>query len=168
MNGAAEREILNVVYSYCRAIDRCDWDLMRTVYHPGAVDIRAGFEGTVEHLIPWLSDRVSPFDGSMHMVLNHQSTVRGDRAVAESYGVSVLWGTPADDPAKNLSAGMRYVDRLERREGRWAIAERTVLREWTSALSALTPGTGPLVGQRDSADESYRALAWLDSAQQTN
>nr|WP_213245328.1 nuclear transport factor 2 family protein [Gordonia pseudamarae] len=31
--------ICDVVARYCRAIDRRDFDLLRTCYHPGAVDV---------------------------------------------------------------------------------------------------------------------------------
>ena len=60
-------------------------------------------------------------------------------------------------------AGGRYIDRLERRGGRWAIAARVCTAEWeTQAQSFLrNPPLGPdvlangLVMARDRTDVSY-------------
>jgi hypothetical protein len=96
----------------------------------------------------------------MHLVANHLVELDGDRAVAETYGSAVHWGDPADDPRHNFTSGFRYVDRMQRRDGRWAIAERWAVRDWTrsdAGLSMLKEGRGPS-GTRDRTDPVYRAL----------
>jgi hypothetical protein len=75
---------------------------------------------------------------------------------------------PTDrEPANHLTiSGGRYVDRLERREGRWAIADRVCLVEFinesesllTHAAIAAVPGTR--TPRHDATDASYdRPLA---------
>jgi hypothetical protein len=95
----------------------------------------------------------------MHLTSNHLSHVVGDRAVAETYGTAVHWGSPADDPTLNFTSGFRYVDRLVREDGRWRIAERFAVREWTRAdvgrRDAEAPGPR---GSRDRQDPVYRLL----------
>jgi hypothetical protein len=62
--------------------------------------------------------------------------------------------------------GGRYVDRLERREGRWKVKERITVRDWSVslkvehdifALQELTPG------QRSAQDPSYAVLKMTHS-----
>ena len=50
----ADREsIRDCLFRYSRAIDRCDMELLKTVYWPGAIDHHTGFEGTAEEFIAW-------------------------------------------------------------------------------------------------------------------
>jgi len=156
-------EIHQVVLRYCRGIDRLDLGLVRSAYHPDGIDHHTGFDGTIDEYIEWVSAALARFHGTMHLVGNHLAEVSGDRAVAETYGTAVHWGDPPDDPRRNFTSGFRYVDRMQRRAGRWAIAERWAVREWTrSDAGRLMPreGTGPS-GARDHTDPLYVALAQL-------
>ncbi|HME47025.1 hypothetical protein [Mycobacterium sp.] len=66
------------------------------------------------------------------------------------------------DPARPLTiAGGRYIDRPQRRDGRWAIAARVCLIEWqTESISLLTPEAVEFLAPiqtvaRDRTDTSY-------------
>jgi hypothetical protein len=98
----------------------------------------------------------------MHLIGNHLVTINGDRAVAETYGMGVHYGGAADDE-RNFTSGIRFIDRMERRDGRWAIAERWVLRDWVRSEVNLfiPPGQVP-TSTKDRSDHLYRALEWLD------
>lgn len=153
----ARQEIHDVVLRYCRGVDRLDLGLVRDCYHPGALDHHTGFDGTVEEYVPWVQAALSRFAGTMHIVGNHYAEVDGDWARAETYGTAVHWGEPADDPRRNFTSGFRYIDRMARRDGRWAIAERWAVREWTRSDSGrylAKEGTGPS-GTRDRDDPLY-------------
>lgn len=156
---AAKQEIHEVVLRYCRGIDRLDLDLVRSAYHPDGVDHHTGFDGTIEEFLVWVEAALRRLGGTMHIVGNHLAELHGDRALVETYGTAVHWGDPLDDPRCNFTTGFRYVDRMERREGRWAIAERWAVREWThSDAGRARPreASGP-VGSRDREDPLYRA-----------
>lgn len=159
----AKREIHEVVLRYCRGIDRLDLDLVRSAYHPDGVDHHTGFDGTVEEYVAWVGAALRRLDGTQHIVGNHLSEVHGDRAVAETYGTAVHWGTPADEPRLNFTSGFRYVDRMERRNGHWAIVERWAVREWTRSDAGrliAKEGSGPS-GRRDAADPLWPAMRRL-------
>src|SRR5580692_5001461 len=48
----ADREaIKDCLYRYSRGIDRCDMELLRSAYWPGAMDTHTGFKGTIEEFI---------------------------------------------------------------------------------------------------------------------
>ena len=54
-----------------------------------------------------------------------------------------------------------YVDRFERREGEWRIADRTIVVEWNRVDEVDSPGFGPgyTRGAQDHTDLVYRHLS---------
>ena len=64
----------------------------------------------------------------MHMTGNVLIRIDGDAAKVESYlwSVSVM---PGDDPRQVMVCG-RYLDRFEKRDDEWRIAERLVVHDW--------------------------------------
>ena len=147
--------IREVVSSYCRGVDRLDLDLVRSAYHPDAVDHHTGFDGGVDDFVRWLGGNLQHLTGSMHMMGNHHvEFVGADRAISETYCNAAHWG---EHERLNFTTGVRYIDLMERREGRWAIAERWAVREWTRRDVFVAPeGPGPR-GRRD-ADDPLHAL----------
>lgn len=156
-------EIHDLVLAYCRAVDRLQYDDVRAVYARDGIDHHTGFDGSADDYVAWLRGLLPRLDGTQHLVANHLSEVRGERAVAETYGTAVHWGTPADEPALNFTSGFRYVDRLVREDGAWRIAERWAVREWTRSDAGLrrdAEAPGPR-GSRDRDDPVYRLLDGL-------
>jgi SnoaL-like domain len=157
------QRVLDLVLGYCRGVDRLDLDLVLAAYHPGGIDHHTGFDGTVEEYVRWLEPKLRGFDGTMHLVANHLVEFSGERAVAETYGMAVHWGTPADDPQLNFTSGFRYVDLMEIRAGRWGIVERHAVREWTRSDAGIrmpAEAKGP-AGARTHGDPVYVQLARL-------
>ncbi|MBC7304655.1 MAG: nuclear transport factor 2 family protein [Nocardia sp.] len=148
-------QIHDVILRYCRGIDRLDFDLVRSAYHPDAIDHHTGFDGKVDDYLAWVEPKLrARTGGTMHMVANHLVDLLGDTAISESYGTSVHWGEPADSSRANFTSGVRFVDHMAFRDGRWAIAERWAVREWTKSdvgLRIHKEGDGP-AGSRDSHD----------------
>lgn len=122
-------EIQNLIARYCHAIDRRELDSLRDIYIPGGIDHHTGFTGPVEEYIEWLRGLLPRLDGTLHVLGNHLAEVSGDEAIAETYATAYHWGTPMDDPAKNFTTIVRYVDDLIRLDGRWRIRERWAVRE---------------------------------------
>ena len=69
----------------------------------------------------------------MHFVGNQLVEVDGDVAHAESYCVAYhrRAATGSTRPAYDLIIGLRYGDRLERRDGEWRIADRVCAFDWS-------------------------------------
>ncbi len=145
--------IREVVALYCRGVDRFDFDLVRRAYHPDGVDHHTGFDGTVEDFLAWLRTNLEYLAGTMHFIGNHQvDFVADDTAISETYCMATHWGRPDQDARFNFTSGARYVDLMERRDGRWAITERWAVREWTRPdvfVAAERPGPR---GRRDADD----------------
>jgi hypothetical protein len=158
-------EILDCIHRYTRGMDRLDRALVRSAYHDGAVDEHVGFIGVVDDFIDWTFQYHSAQIRHQHYVMNHSVELNGDVAHTETYYLFV--GTdrePMDGPL--LLVGGRYIDRLERRAGRWGIAVRNCSVEWqTSVATGLPQAAFEILSEmstvaRDRSDTSYdRPLA---------
>jgi hypothetical protein len=129
----AKQAITEVVYRYCRGVDRSDRDLVRDCYWPEATDEHGSFQGTRDEYLEWLFGRMLPrFTWSQHFIGNvliDQLDLDSGWAKCESYGQS-RHHRPSDVPEHNLISGFRYVDDFERRDGEWRIARRICPLEW--------------------------------------
>jgi hypothetical protein len=173
--------IQDLMYRWCRSADRLDFELMRSVFHPDAVDDHGAFKGGVEELVAWIRERHRTITFSAHRLSNMLIEFAGpDIALVETYAEAVQ-RYPADGKAAlaQLSGGqqgtsgaaavlnsyVRYVDRFERRNGEWRIARRTVVQDW-KRISDLPPDDwkptpGWPAGRRDREDPVYLARADL-------
>jgi SnoaL-like domain len=125
------KEIRDVVYRFCRAIDRRDFELMRTCFHADATDDH-GSQGSVDDLIAALRVELPIYERTMHFVGNVLVEPLGDQARAESYVVAYRRrAATVGDPARDVVNGVRFVDDFERRRGEWRIVHRVVAFEWT-------------------------------------
>jgi hypothetical protein len=131
----ASSEIYDCMMRYARGVDRRDRDLLRSAYHDGAVDDHVGFVGDVDDFIDWAFAYHGTQTRYQHYIVNHTAEITGDSAHAETYYLFV--GTDRE-PANHMTvSGGRYVDRLERRDGRWAIVARVCVAEWIAESSSL-------------------------------
>lgn len=162
----AKDEIRDVLYRYCRAADRCDVDLLASVYHPDATEDHGGFVGPASEfraeVIPRLRGR---WVATQHLMGNILIDIDGDVAHTESYFVA-YHQPPRDDRGRvpMWVLGARYVDRFERRDGRWLIAHRVMVKDWEDTRPIVDLGERPFQPQhRDRTDVSYhRPVAALD------
>ena len=151
--------ILDCLTRYCRGVDRFDRELILSAYHPDAQDDHGEFVGSPEEFVEWViglhqTGQIS----TQHCIMNHSCEIDGDTAHTETY---------YQFNARNLDeslwiAGGRYIDRLERRNGEWKIANRYCVVEWSGTINE-----GPIpysdipdvhasgVPGRDRADPSY-------------
>jgi hypothetical protein len=122
------QEILDCVNAYGRGLDRLDADLIRNAYHPDAVDNHGPFTGGVDTFVPFAIEIERTFLATHHGITSHNCEISGDVAHAESY---VLFFVRLSDGKTVGAGGGRYVDKLERRDGTWAISVRRLLMDWS-------------------------------------
>lgn len=118
-------EIHAVLARYTRAVDWLDDALLATVFWDDA-DINYGFfRGDALAFRPLLMDIERSLGKRWHSAPNVSVTLRGDIADVASYQLSIssVPGDPAPQTRLMCAAG-HYLDRLERRQGRWGIAAR--------------------------------------------
>lgn len=126
------QRIWECLLRYTRGMDRLDRDLVMSAYHSDAWEDHGaflapgeGFADTVLH--HHRENEVS----TQHIMSNHHCEIDGDEAHAETY---VRCYSVNRDGNDSISFG-RFVDRLEKRDGRWGIVERVSLREGSADLT---------------------------------
>lgn len=153
---AAKQEIRDVLSRYCRAMDRMDLELALSVFHPDAPFHYEGmFEGTGKEFMDWVWKTHATMARHSHQITNVLTEVDGERAVSEAYVTVALWTLP--DPEGHQTEIVvrgRYLDRWSRREGRWAIDERTHLADMQSFTKVRAGEVAPS-SRRDTDDASY-------------
>lgn len=133
---AARAEIQDLLFRYCRGIDRADADLVRSVYHPGATDDHGVFSGDAhefaEFVIPMLT---AEYTVTQHQLSNMLIDIDDDlqAARAETYFTAYHRERASEGARRMVVFGGRYLDRLEHRDGRWGIVERVVAHDWSDA-----------------------------------
>ncbi len=152
-----KQEIQEVLHKYCRAIDRCDEELLRSVYHPDAIDIHGTFRGLASEFIPHaMAGLRRHYSATSHCIGNILIELDGDVAFVETYLTAWHVSTNENGTEDNLILGARYVDRFERRDGAWKIAHRTVVGDWQHALTAVEARSMSFVpGLRSRGDPAY-------------
>ena len=167
-----KQEIQEVVYAYCRGIDRRDLDAVRACYHPDATDEHGSFSGTIDAYLEWVDGLLARYAWTMHLVGNilidfsdaGNESDEVDVAASESYGIS-LHRSEEVKPYLNLATGFRYLDRFERRAGRWKIFERVAVSEWSIQIPKEAWWEIPdslRKGRRDRGDALYALLSRLN------
>jgi hypothetical protein len=169
-------DIADRIYAYCRAVDRIDETLLRTVFHPDAtLDLGPGvFQGTASDYIPWLLGVLQQMRASHHMVANIRSDVEGDAALVESY-FTAHHRLDKSTGREDVFLGGRYLDRFERRPGGpsgiWKIMHRKQILDYvrTEAVSDIFYHQNPdaLWSYRTKTDPSYQ-MAQFPGSQSGN
>lgn len=150
------QEILDCVNCYVRGLDRLDAELLRSAFHGDGIDDHCAFVGGVSEFVPWAIECEAAFALTHHTIGSHSCEIDGNTAHAESY---VQFMVLHDDRRTiGLGAG-RYIDRLERRDGTWAITLRRFVLDMTHS-STVTAWLGPewsaAPPRRDKADLAYQ------------
>lgn len=152
-----KRDIEESFLNYTRGVDRQDADLIRAAFHPDAIDNHTrAVRGSIEGMLEWWLPQQPQREATQHFVTNQRIDLDGDSAHVETYFICIIKHHGADDA---LFAGGRYVDRFEKRQGKWKIALRVVLSEWQVEADARAmrdlPGRVLPFSTRDKGDLVY-------------
>lgn len=153
------QEIHDCLLRYTRGVDRHDMELMKSAYHPDAWDEHGVAEGDPVVFCNWAIGWHGEFQHRhQHVINNHTVELDGDIAHGETY---YLFVADNKEGPPTLAYG-RYVDRFEKRDGKWAIAHRVCVNEYAGSFNAVEmpaeylaamKATGP--DTRNRADVSY-------------
>lgn len=123
-------ELRELVNRYARAVDRRDMDLLRSCYHPDAIDNHGVlFSGSAEEYIAWQPEIMNRFENSAHYIVNTLFAVDGDEAEGEVYFFGFHRMTEGE--VRNEFIGGRYLDHYRRGEdGRWRFGQRDLVWDW--------------------------------------
>jgi hypothetical protein len=151
------QDIEECVARYAHGVDRHDPELIAGAYHPDARDVHGPFAGGIPEFVTWvnaLHERKTR--AHTHNITTHWCELQGEQAFADTYVMFVLHRRDRD--VVMVGSG-RYVDRLERRHGKWKIAERRTLVDIRLEAPAQSLGDSPggyVSGTWDKRDPSYQ------------
>jgi hypothetical protein len=162
---AARDELHQLVNSYCRAVDRGDYETLRSLYHPEATDSHGSFStGGVEQFIAQLREAEPYVLVSQHNITTTNFVIEGDTARGEIYClVFHTFAGPENDI--DVIIGGRYLDKYTKHDGRWKFDQRTIVADWAyqndpSEVSFGHPSTrGSLRGRPGQGDVSVAHFA---------
>ncbi|MBI2867730.1 MAG: nuclear transport factor 2 family protein [Chloroflexi bacterium] len=124
-----KQDIYEALMRYCRAVDRCDEPLLRSVYHPDATDERHLSPETAPEFCARAMATVRTMKLTEHSISNVLIELKGDVAYSEAY-CHAYHRIERDGKDYDVVVGLRYLDRFERRNGMWKIAKRRVAYDW--------------------------------------
>jgi SnoaL-like domain len=154
------QEILDCIVRTSRGNDRFDADDISGSYHADGIHELGrrhisgpGYGAHANHA------HAAICEVNLHNVTMHACEITGDVAHAESYVIGLFLDKGCE--TARILAG-RYIDRLEKRNGRWGIVLRRATVEIPLEGKAILPngktvsGSGYLKGSRDKSDPSYQ------------
>lgn len=156
-----ESAIRRLLDLYPRALDRHDHDLLASLFHPDAIDDHGPYNGLASGYVDWIRDRSR---AGVHWT-HHNGTqiidIEGDVAHTETYCLALCRQGPPGEPghAREIFLRVRYLDRVEKRNGEWRIAHRRVVYSpchIASGIENYPLASECLVENAVPADEAYR------------
>jgi hypothetical protein len=151
------QQITDLIYRYCRAVDRLDVELGYSVWHEdGLADYEAFYSGTGRGAIDLICAQHRRLLVHSHQISNVIIELDGARAGSESYVTATL-RMQDGERVKQMMVWSRYIDRWSRRNGCWGIDKRVAVRDFDEVreVVAMSQAMG---GKRDSSDPSYDVL----------
>ena len=164
-------EIADVVYKYCRAIDRMDRELLESVFHEDSIHHHGEYEGPSSDFCNFAFDILAEMEFTQHLVGNLLIEVDGNTAWSEAYWTAfhrIAKGKESDmgflaehDSSidEDVFVSGRYIDRFEKRNGEWKIAKRQGVHDWVRFEPANEKGqleaAGP-TASRSRQDPAYQ------------
>jgi hypothetical protein len=124
-----ESAIRDLLAKYPRALDRQDNALLASLFHPDAIDDHGHYNGPATGFVEWMKRGARP---GVHWT-HHNGTqiieMDGDVAQVETYCIALCRDDAAgtEGYARETFLRVRYLDRVEKRDGQWKIAHRRVV-----------------------------------------
>ncbi|MET0588557.1 MAG: nuclear transport factor 2 family protein [Novosphingobium sp.] len=156
---ADKQAIRDLIYTYCRAVDRIDVPLGHSIWHDdGYADYGADYyQGPGKGVIDTICAHHHHLLSHSHQVANILIELHSDSAGSESY-VHGTMRMKRDGKLMHLGVWGRYLDSWEKRDGRWGLVRRSVVFDHQEIREVTTmPGHG-LAAARDVSDPSYAVL----------
>ncbi|MGH8285897.1 MAG: nuclear transport factor 2 family protein [Steroidobacteraceae bacterium] len=160
----AKESIREVLAAYARAVDRADAELLKSCYHPDAIEEHGGtFEGNAWEYVEAAMPRVRRMGVMQHLLGTSFIDLQGDVAYVETY-IWTFARFSRDGADVDTFTGGRLLDRFEFRSGRWKIAHRRTIFDWNRdtpssegwCLGYFDPAKpGMRRGRKDTSDPSY-------------
>jgi hypothetical protein len=153
----ADREaIRDCLYRFSRGCDRIDPELILSSVWPEVRDDHGVYyqARSAPDLVDKILNIVTKLEFAKHILANILIRIDGDQAYVETYHIGLSRGTGDDGARYEQRSSGRYIDRMERRNDEWRIAERVFVMDWVARF----PPTDGGEGAHKPDDRSYALL----------
>jgi SnoaL-like domain len=130
MEGLLDKDgIRECVIRLARGEDRRDAKLIGASYWPDAATDFGILAGSFDEYLAWVVPGSPAIAVTQHVLGQTLIDLRGDAALAETH-VTAYHRMDMGGQDRDVVIGGRYLDRFEKRDGEWRIAQRTMLYDW--------------------------------------
>jgi hypothetical protein len=137
-----KQSIAEVLYRYCRGIDRMDKELVLACWHSdGTADYGALFAGLGSGFLDWVWPVHENMERTQHNITNILIEVNQDKAISESYWLVYLRTKQVNEGLIDIIGGGRYIDHFEKINDAWRIRHRQCIFDW-DRVDKVTPHFG--------------------------
>ena len=159
LTAVADRQaITELLYRYCRAVDRIDPALGHSIWHNNSIaDYGDFYHGDGACVIDLICQQHKKTLYHTHQMSNVIIQLDGDNAGSESYVTAVLRIQNGDE-TKQMTVWSRYIDQWSRQNGQWGLDKRIALRDLDEVHTITTLSSASPAGTRDHNDPSYDVL----------
>lgn len=156
---ADKQAITELIYTYCRAVDRLDVPLGHSIWHEdGYADYGPDYyQGVGKGVIDTICKHHLGLLSHSHQVTNILIQLDGDRAGSEAY-ISGTMRMEREGKLMQLGVWGRYLDAWEKRDGRWGLARREVTFDHQEIREVTGMPAHGVAPARDRSDPSYKFL----------
>lgn len=119
--------IEDVLHRYCHAVDRCDADLLRTVYWPDGEDDHSFWSGNAMDFVDFCMPILNSRGQTLHAVSNVMMRIEGSEARVQCYFSALERVIGQSGKPNDVTFLGRYLDLFQRRDGDWKIFKRKVV-----------------------------------------
>lgn len=151
----------HLAWTYCHAVDRRDFALLRSLYHDDAFDDHGPmFRGGADEFVAWLPSILATWGATSHVIDNMLFLIEGDHAEGELTATAYH---RTKDGGRELIIHGRYIDQYKKRQGAWRYFRRSLVLDWVEdrpVQKAHEPGVddGVELGRPSGCDPCYRRL----------
>jgi SnoaL-like domain len=155
---ADRRAITDLIYRYCRSVDRLDIPLGHSIWHEdGYADYGAEFyQGPGKGVIDLICRQHLGTLHHSHQISNILIELEGDRAASEAY-CNMSMRLMKAEKLLQITVWSRYIDQWSRRAQRWGLDRRVTVRDFDE-IREVTEIQRYDRGRRDRTDPSYAVL----------
>lgn len=158
---ADRQAITELIYRYCRSVDRIDPELGYSIWHEGAVaDYGDFYCGNGPGVIDLICAQHRQTLYHSHQMSNIIIELDGDCAGSESY-VTANLRIGDGEQIKQITVWSRYIDTWSRRDERWGLDKRIAVRDFDEIRDVVPLSQAETPGRRDRNDPSYAVLPGL-------
>jgi hypothetical protein len=122
-------QIRDCILRLARGEDRRDAAAITAAYWPDSVTDYGVFRGDFAAYLAWVVPGADAIKNTQHVLGQTLIELSGETAQAETH-VNSYHRVDMGAGDRDTLIGGRYLDRFEKRNGQWRIAERTMLYDW--------------------------------------